>query len=304
MSIQVTGSEGLIGAALTMALSERGEHVSKLDLKLEEHSGDILDMELVNKAVSGCRGIIHLAAISRVVTGEQDPLICSLTNINGTRNVIRAALSSAWKPWLIYASSREVYGSVDSLPATEDTPLDPVNVYGRTKAAAEGMVSKARDFGLPTAIARFSNVYGSTRDHGDRVIPAFARAAVIGMDLRVDGYGNTFDFTHLDDTVRGLISLIDLMDVESPPPPIHFLTGYPCTLGEAARGMVAISDSKSNIIEAPSRSFDVSKFYGDPSRARSILGWIPQVSVSEGFSRMIDDFKAELFAPNALQEAL
>jgi nucleoside-diphosphate-sugar epimerase len=138
-------------------------------------------------------------------------------------------------------------------------------------------------------------VYGDTRDHADRVIPAFARAAAMGQALRVDGSGHTFDFTHLDDTIRGLMAMIRALDQGvSDLAPIHLLTGAPTTLGELAALAVELAKTSAPIVEAPPRSFDVARFCGDPRRAREVLGWQARVPLRQGLARLIRDFQTEL----------
>ncbi|HEY5924405.1 MAG TPA: NAD(P)-dependent oxidoreductase [Kofleriaceae bacterium] len=291
-TILITGSEGLVGTGLDELLTQRGERVVPFDLRASKR-GDICDADALAKAVRGCRGIVHLAAVSRVVWGQREPALCWRTNAEGTRNVLDAAAASPDRPWVIYASSREVYGQPDELPVREHAPLRPVNIYGRSKAAGEEWVDVARSAGVRASVVRLSNVYGTTSDHADRVVPAFAAAAARGESLRVEGSANTFDFTHLDDTVRGLASLIELLDVEAPPPPIHFVTGRPTTLGELARAAVSIAGSRSPLVEAPPRSFDVARFWGDPRRAEQLLGWRARVTLEQGLTRLIEDFAAE-----------
>lgn len=296
-NILITGAEGLVGTALRRNLSRRGDSPITLDLRCPSlrGRGDVRHSDDVKAAIAGCRGVVHLAAVSRVIWGERDPALCTATNVGGTRNVLDAAATSKARPWVIFASSREVYGAPDKLPATEDCPLKPMNIYGRTKVEGERLVEEARAAGVRAATVRLSNVYGSICDHATRVVPAFARAAVRGEPLQIEGSSHTFDFTHIDDTVRGLVSLIDLLDGGAPPPPpIHFLTGQPTTLGALAETCIHLAGSRSVRCEAPSRSFDVSHFYGDFSRARDLLGWSPQVALADGVARLISDFRAEL----------
>jgi nucleoside-diphosphate-sugar epimerase len=281
--ILITGAEGLVGAALARALAERGDEVVGLDLRAAE-PGDVRKAEDVRRALAGCEGVVHLAAVSRVVWGERDPEACLSTNVGGTRTVLREAR----RAWVLFASSREVYGQPAALPATEDAPLAPVNVYGRCKVAGERLADEAER----AAVVRLSNVYGSTADHADRVLPAFARAAVAGDPLRVDGAGHTFDFTHLDDAVRGLMAVADLLRAGERPPPIHLVTGAPTTLGEAARLAVELAGTDAPIVEAPPRDYDVARFVGDPGRARALLGWTPRVPFREGLARLVADFRA------------
>jgi UDP-glucose 4-epimerase len=231
--ILVTGSRGLVGQTLIDHLRAGGRSIREFDIALED-TQDVRAAESLRSAVAGCAGVVHLAAISRVVWGERDPVLCRDTNIDGTRNVLRAVFE-ANRPWLLFASSREVYGTPPRLPATESDALAPINEYGRTKVAAETMIQAAMREGLVAGIARLSNVYGRTDDHADRVVPAFARAAALGTAMRVDGADHLFDFTHVEDTARGLLAMIALLDTgQRNLPPIHLLTGRPTSLGELA----------------------------------------------------------------------
>lgn len=291
--ILITGGVGLVGTGLTRALLRRGETVRHLDLRSPAQAGrgDVLDPDAVARALAGCRGVVHLAAVSRVVWGERDPDLCRGTNVDGTRNVLEAAAATGpTRPWVLFASSREVYGQPDHMPVAEDAAIRPLNVYGHSKADAERLVTEARAEGVLTGIVRLSNVYGSVDDHQDRVLPAFAHAAASGRNLRVDGSEHTFDFTHLDDTVAGLLAFIELLDAGRCLDPVHLLTGQPTTLGEAARLAVELSGSGSRVVPGVERDYDVARFVGDPARAREVLGWSSRVSLRQGLARLIRDF--------------
>ena len=293
--ILVTGGEGLVGASLLLSLHDRRVPTIGLDLVGTEcDRGDVRDPEHVRRAIEGCAGVVHLAAISRVITGELDPESCRQTNIGGLRNVLEEAERQREPPWVVFASSREVYGQALDLPATEDTPLAPVNVYGRSKVEGERMIAAARARGLRAVVVRLSSVYGSTRDHADRVVPAFARAAVGGGRIRVDGFDHSFDFTHIDDTTTALVGLVDLLQRGgTPPPPIHVVTVEPTTLRDLATMAVELAGTAASIVEAPPRSFDVSRFVGSPTRARETLGWVARVRVRDGVARLVADFRRE-----------
>lgn len=301
--VLVTGSEGLVGKALRVAFEAHGFNVLGLDLLgPSSEKGDIRSAERVRVAVAMCDGIVHLAAISRVIWAERDPESCWSTNVGGLKTVVEAAWERRPRPWIIFASSREVYGQSDRLPVTEEAPLRPLNVYGRSKLEGERIVGAAADAGLRAAIVRLSNVYGSTGDHADRVVPAFARAAVRGDELRVDGSENTFDFTHIDDTVRGIVAIADILDRgRSPLPPIHLLTGRPTTLGELATLAVRLGGRRSSVVEGPPRSYDVSRFFGTPARAAELLGWAPRIGLVDGLRRLIEDFRVHLGVDRQLE---
>jgi nucleoside-diphosphate-sugar epimerase len=292
----VTGSEGLVGEALAAALRARGHAVGELDLRSPRASdrADVRDRGAVARAVAGCNGVVHLAAVSRVVWGEQDPAQCWSTNVDGTRVVLDVVMASRPRPWVIFASSREVYGQARSFPVTEDAPLQPMNVYGRTKVVAEKLVEAAKAAGLRAAVVRLSNVYGSTRDHADRVVPAFARGALAGDPLRVDGADSTFDFTHVDDVADALVRMVHLLAAgQDVVRPIHLVTSVPTTLGELAHLAVELAGGDAGLEHHPPRAFDVGRFVGDPRRAREILDWQPRVSLRQGLARLIDELRLE-----------
>jgi len=292
--ILITGSCGLVGTALASALLKRGIDVARIDIQANGAAhGDVRDRERMRKAIEGAQGIVHLAAVSRVIWGERDPELCWSTNVGGLRNVLELAADSRLQPWVIFASSREVYGQPDRLPVSETYPLFPVNVYGRSKVEGENLINAARRNGLRACTIRLSNVFGSTSDHVDRVVPAFARGAALGQTLRVDGADHTFDFTHIDDVTRGIVALTDVLaSGQTAPEPIHFVSGVPTTLGQLAEMAIRIAGTSSTICQAPPRDFDVAKFYGTFARAKEILGWEPNVSLEQGLSRLIHDFRS------------
>lgn len=294
-TVLVTGSSGLIGTALRAELAKRGFDTRGFDIRgVGADLGDITQPEALVAAAEGAVGIVHLAAVSRVIWGEKDPEKCWAVNAVGSRNVFEAARRSSSQPWVIFSSSREVYGQPTTLPCHEDAPVTPVNIYGRSKADAEETTYKYRDFGLNTSVIRLSNVYGSIDDHHDRVVPAFSRGAALGQPLRVDGSDHTFDFTHLDDTIDGIARLIVKLDAGElkNPPPIHFLTGEATTLGQLAHIAAEAGGGRSSITEAPPRSFDVSHFWGDPSRSNELLGYKAVIDIRTGVHRLVADFAA------------
>jgi len=294
--ILITGSSGLVGRALRRALEAQGRDVRGLDLRAAGvERGDVRDRDRVGAALEGVVGIVHLAAVSRVAWGERDPDACWSTNVDGLQNLLGCAQRCADQPWVIFSSSREVYGQPDTLPVSEDAPLRPVNIYGRSKVAGEQLVDAARRSGMRASVVRLSNVYGCTRDHADRVVPAFARSAVLGLVLRVDGSSNAFDFTHVDDTTRGIAALVGhLARGADAPPPMHFVTGASTTLGRLASLAIPLGGGGSVIEEASPRSFDVSQFHGCGARAKALLDWSPRVSIEDGLARVIRDFRDEL----------
>jgi nucleoside-diphosphate-sugar epimerase len=290
-TVLVTGSEGLIGRALVQVLEGWGCRVRRLDLRLPfGHEGkvDVRSEAAVRAAVSGCRGVVHLAAVSRVIWGEWDPALCRLVNEGGTANVLRAASASG--AWVLFGSSREVYGEPAELPVKEDAPLVHVNVYGKTKIAGEELTTGARASGIKTGVVRFSNVYGDAFDHADRVTPAFARAAATGAPLRLDGSDHVFDFTHVHEVARGAALAAAVLDSGENLPPIHFVTGRGTEMRALADLCVTAGGRGSRVEAGTPRSYDVGRFVGDPSRAERLLGWRASVMPEHGVPALVADY--------------
>lgn len=288
-TLLVTGSRGLIGRELVRSLLLDGHNVRGFDWSypLGHHFfGNILDRSSLQRAMSDCDGIIHLAAISRVAWGERDPVLCYEINAQGTDNLLQVAARQFAKPWVLVASSREVYGEPGDILVTETQAGIPVNHYGRSKLAAEQLIN-ATAGGLTTAILRFANVYGSQHDHADRVIPAFMTAAIEGRRLSVHGASNTFDFTHVGDVVRGIRLAIHYLATQKRSlGPIHLATGRGTSLGELAEIIVALLDSPSAIERVGSRAGFVSRFVGDPRHAQTMLDFRCRIGLEAGLAQL------------------
>lgn len=291
--ILVTGSEGLIGKAISSYLSAQGYHCVGYDISSHD-SCDLRDIQKLSVKAQDCDGIIHLAAVSRVVWGHNNPSLCKDVNIQGTQNVLDVAINSPKKPWVLFTSSREVYGQQTKFPIEESAPLLPMNVYAESKVQGENLIQQYRSRGLRSGIVRLSNVYGRVDDHHDRVIPAFCRAALTNQTLRIDGVNHVFDFTHLDDVILGLYRLIQkLEDNDLDFSPIHLTSGVGTTLLEAAKICIDLANNKSDYIEAPSRTYDVNKFYGDTSKAKEILNWVARITIKQGIEKLMNAYIKE-----------
>lgn len=291
-SVLLTGSSGLIGSALRPCLESAGWRVVGCDLRAqaEEERFDLRDESRIRQAVKECSGIIHLGALSRVVWGQQYPKLCRSINVGGARVVMRAAAEAAHKPWLLFAGSREVYGTPATLPCRADNPLRPENIYAKTKLKAEKMAMELRQCGNHSAVLRFSNVFGRTDDYHDRVVPAFARAAAFGGDLEVRGPDGVYDFTVLDDVVVAVLRAVDaLAGGIGDLPPIDIVTGRAVSLGDLAQ--MAISAGGGRIVTKPPTGYYPKRFQGDPHPAKKYLGWRAQRVLEDAMRRLVGDFR-------------
>lgn len=288
--ILITGSHGLIGRALVERLTARGVAIREFDIA-RAPGEDTRDPAALSAALADVTGVVHLAAVSRVVWAQRDPGLTQAVNVDALRSLLSVASARRQRPWILFASSREVYGEPGAMPVGEDAPHAPLNVYARSKVAGEQLVGEARARGLIANVVRFSNVYGSTDDHSDRVIPAFARTAALGGALRLEGAQNMFDFTHIDDVVRGLEVQIEAATAGEIMPPIHLLTGVGTTLQDLAGIAAQVSQHDLDVEIAPPRNYDVAHFVGDPARALRLLGWQARIDVPAGFASLTDAYR-------------
>jgi len=288
MKILVTGSNGLVGRELVRRLRDDGHHVEGFDLfpPANEPARDIRDVEALRGAIAGCDGVYHLAAVSRVGWGEADPDACAQVNVDATALLV-AEMAAAGAPWLVFASSREVYGDPDVALVQESAPIAPVNAYGRSKADAEKVVDAARAHGLRASIVRLSNVYGTVNDHPDRAVPALLWRALHGLQIELTGAATYFDFVHVDDSVEGLVRAGDrLAKGSAAVPTVHLATGVATSLETLAKAVIKLCGSPSAVRLVPARTFDVSGFCGDPTQAGHVLDWRAKVTLDEGLARL------------------
>lgn len=293
---------GFIGSTLALALQKKNYHITLFDLRdnnkcykfytqfdnIEFVQGDTNDTEQLTRLfnISNFDGVIHFAAVSRVVVAQNNPEECIRTNVHGSQSLLNA-LSAAdcdKKPWLIFGSSREVYGEPTKLPVEESFEKKFVNIYGNSKIQGEKMFKEyAKNHQTSCIILRFSNVYGNQFDLLDRVIPKFIKAIEYNQELIIEGGGQIIDFTHIDDTVDTIIKAIE--HIESNDLLIddfHVLSGIGWSLYEAVEYIEKIIGKRAINKTNPKRDYDVEKFIGDPSKIKKVFNSKEFLSLEEG----------------------
>lgn len=255
---------------------------------------NILDQSELSSAVEGVNGIIHLAAVSRVIDAERNPPLCYKTNIIGLKNLITATRKQEDKPWIIFASSREIYGEPKSFPVNEDHPLQPINYYGRCKQTAEAMLQGVAIDGITSVILRLSNVYGSAYDHPTRVIPAFLTGALKRTVLRVDSSEHVFDFTHVKDVTAALTTVAyALITSKLEQNTIFNLSpGKGTSLLQLVDYIREITGKNIETVNGGERNYDVSRYIGDSTKIWKGLGFRCKIDIKEGLRLLQDEYLA------------
>jgi len=301
---------GFIGITLAQELDKLNYNVILFDIRNDNKNnkpylqckninfieGDTNNTELLTKIFeeNAIDGIIHLGAVSRVVVAQNNPDECIRTNINGTKSLLVALekFSNKNKPWLIFGSSREVYGEPKEFPVRESFEKKFVNIYGDSKIQGENLfTSFAKANGNNCLILRFANVYGNQYDLFDRVIPRFIKAIDSNKELTIEGGGQVIDFTHIDDTVDTIIKSIDYLEKNNNIiDDFHILPGIGWNLFEAIEYIENILDKKAIIKTNEKRNYDVEKFIGDPIKIKNILKSRDFLSLEDGLKLSIQKY--------------
>lgn len=285
--VLVTGAAGAVGSVLVPALEAAGFDAFRLDRAIDP-SHELVGGKALHSAVRGCEGVVHLAACARVGVAERNPETAQRDNVAATAAVLGAIFASNPRPWLVFASSREVYGDTVGGPVPEASPVRPRNVYGATKAAAEVLVLAARERGIRATILRLSNVYGSSADHVDRLVPALVEAAVSRTPLAVRGPARTVDLVHARDVADAIVAACRAFDRgDFGPAIVNVCSGTETPLGVLAARVVALSGSTSPTTNELALPHEVDRFVGDNSLARIGLGWTPKVNLDAGLRELI-----------------
>jgi UDP-glucose 4-epimerase len=279
----VTGGAGFIGAHLVAALARAGDEVVVLDnLRRGDKAkiaglegvrfieGDIRDRETVRAAMRGATRVHHLAAQSNVLGAVTDSDYSFTSNVIGTYNVLVAARELGVER-VVFSSSREVYGEVETLPVAEDRPMNPKNAYGASKVAGEVYCRafEATD-GMDISVLRLANVYGP--GDRDRVIPIWLERAARGEDLELYGGEQVLDLMPVSLAVAALRRAGELSLGGRP---VNVGSGVGTRLRDLARRIQALPGVAVDVRLLPARTVEVTRFTADVSRMRDVLGLEP-----------------------------
>ena len=220
-SILITGGAGFIGSHLVDRFIK--ENASKVivydnfstgnrdflkDKQVEIIKGDILDYEKLKKSMKGVELVSHHAAELEVFIGIENTIHDLRINIEGTINVLNAALKNDVEK-VIYASSGGVYGQAQFTPEPENHPLMPHWPYSVSKLAGEKYcLQYFLLYGLPTTSLRYGIVYGPREWYG-RVLTLFIKRALEGKGPIIFGDGKQVrDYVYIDDIVKANILVL------------------------------------------------------------------------------------------------
>lgn len=299
----VTGGAGFIGSHIVDRLVEDGFEVRVIDdlssgrlenlrgLLKEKRvlfvKGDIRDREAVDGAVDGVDVVFHEAALVGVPQSVKNPLLANDVNVNGTLNVLEAAVKHGVKRFVL-ASSAAVYGEQKTLPIKEEAVPHPGSPYAVSKLSAEHYSRVYYGtYGLETVVFRYFNVYGVRQAGGpySAVITAFLNSLMGNGKPVIHGDGRqTRDFVNIKDVVD--VNMLAL-EKDCAGEVFNVATGSSVEINRIFK-VLQKATGKNHVQPEYSvpREADIRESCGDISKAKRILGFKPKVSLEEGLESL------------------
>ena len=303
----MTGGAGFIGSHLCERLLDEGARVVCLDSFLtgrrtnvahlcDDPRFELVEHDVIDDVPPRLRRIrfthiYHLACAASPPHYQADPEHTMLTNVLGTRNMLRLAEESGAR--LLLTSTSEVYGDPEVHPQPESycgwvNCTGPRACYDEGKRAAEALAFDFRRAGrAEVRVARIFNTYGPRmRSDDGRVVSNFICQALAGDDITVYGDGSqTRSFCFVDDLVEALLRLMDSQSADGLP--VNLGNPEEITVNELIKLIVEMTRSKSKLVKRPLPQDDPKRRKPDISRAKELLDWEMTTSLRDGLSSTI-----------------
>lgn len=298
--ILVTGGAGFIGSNLVEELVRLGNRVTVIDNLVSGSKdnlvpfpevrfieNDIRDSEAVMKAVEGNEIVFHLAASVGNKRSIDNPMTDASVNVLGTLNLLEAARKNGVCK-IVVSSSAGIFGELKTMPIREDHPLEPDTPYGCTKLCEEKLsLAYAKLYPLEVVCLRYFNVFGPNQryDAYGNAIPIFVFRMLKGEPIYIYGDGEqTRDFVNVNDVVKANILAASASGVSGA---FNIASGTSITINRLVELILSHGNGRSVIEHLGRRQGDVMHSLADISKAREILGYLPNVAIEEGLRKYI-----------------
>lgn len=305
--VLVTGGAGFIGSHLATRLvdgghevrivdnfsSGRRENLAHLGDRVEVEEGDIREPKVCHRVSAGVEFVFHEAAIGSVPKSVDDPQSSHDANVNGTFNMLRAAVDCKVRRF-IYAGSSSAYGDTVESPKHEGIRPEPLSPYAVQKLAGEHYARAFFEcFGLESISLRYFNVFGARQDPHSQyaaVIPAFITAILRGeAPVVYDDGEQTRDFTYIDNVVDG--NMLAMQAASTRGEAVNVACGGSISVNQLVATINKLLGTNVAPRYVAPRPGDIKHSCAAIDRARELLGFRPLVGFEEGLRRAIDYYR-------------
>jgi UDP-glucuronate decarboxylase len=304
--VLVTGGAGFLGSHLCERLLREGSSVicvdnyftgtrRNIDGMLDHHRFELVRHDVTFPLYIEADQIYNLACPASPVHYQHDPVQTTKTSVHGAINML--GLAKRLRAKILQASTSEVYGDPNVHPQIEDywghvNPIGPRSCYDEGKRCAETLFFDYwRQHKMRIKVARIFNTYGPRMHPNDgRVVSNFIVQALLNRDITVFGDGlQTRSFCYVDDLIDGLLRFMNTADDVLGP--INIGNPKEFTMLELASLVIELTGSRSRIVHRQRPQDDPRQRRPDISKANDVLGWAPQINLSEGLVRTIGYFE-------------
>jgi len=306
MKIIVTGAAGFISSHVADAYVNAGHEVvilddlsrgskSNLNPKCRFYQCDIRDREAIQKIFHLEKPAIvnHHAAQMDVRRGVREPLFDAQVNILGSLHLIEASLANGTKRFVYIASAGAGYGEPKEMPVPEDYPINPITPYGISKHTIEHYLFTFHFlYKLEYVVLRYGNVYGPRQSsQGEAgVFATFSEKMLSGIQPVIYGDGTKVrDYVYITDVVAANVAALERGTGEI----FNISSGVQTTDQEVFDLVRDLLGKSIRPKYVPVRPGEIERICLDISKAERLLGWKPQVSMTEGARRTVAYFKEQ-----------
>ncbi|MFH1616606.1 MAG: NAD-dependent epimerase/dehydratase family protein [Planctomycetota bacterium] len=313
-SVLITGGLGFIGSNLAIKLVNAGAEVTVIDNMLDNHGGNIFNIEpvkdkihtnfgdinsesVMNHVVRGKDYIFHLAGQVSHVLSLSDPFPDIDINIKGTAILAEACRKFNKDAVIIYSGTRGAYGSCVKLPVSEDAPTNPKGIHEIANLTAEKILKVYNDIhGVRSVVLRLTNIYGPRAQmlhHHYGVVNWFIRLAIDDQTIKVFGDGSILrDVLYVDDCIDAMLKCAvceqghgEIFNV-GVDRPISFRELVEKIIKAAGCGSWEFAP-----FSAERKAQDPGDFYSDIAKIKKYTGWTPCTSVEDGLAKTIEYYR-------------
>jgi UDP-arabinose 4-epimerase len=305
-AVLVTGGAGYVGSHVCKALDRAGFLPVAYDNLATGHrwavkwgpleEGDVRDGDRLETVLRRYRAtaVLHFAALSLVGASAKQPFDYYDVNVNGALSLCHAMRQCGLRK-LVFSSTCAVYGMPARMPIDEEAPRLPVNVYGRTKLAAEHLFTDLANAGaLDVVMLRYFNACGADRDgeigeaHDpeSHLIPLAIQAALgeggplslFGTDYPTPDGTCLRDYIHVEDLAAAHLKALALLETRPGAHAFNLGTGLGVSVREVLAAVGKLAGKPVPVTESPRREGDAPQLYASPAKAERELGWRAQAT--------------------------